>query len=627
MKRLILILMLLAATAQAGQTVIGSADLPYTAATAYDTITFDASKITTTGSGIYVTANNVTVDLQDDTLEFGTNYGDNAYGIYTSYHRNNLNIVGDADNHGLILHGGGTSGVDSSYSCRNVRTLGDAVNINIQYVDMEIYGWNAHNFHHFDGYVTNLTISDCRLTDHGSGFTSRCSFDGSGVHVDVVNLVMHDVYMDCYHNALYLSGSAEVYNCTLLVDAKNDLYYQGDPWDQVCYSSVQAVGISCWHVDPGTSIHDNVFLSGVENEGCDGAFLVCYTVGTAEDPVLIYNNEAMIHRGPDDHYGSALTAKGYKQRWGNKHINIYDNLFTVIAHNEHPLYPAAYNANVEGFDMLFTDKYHGSEGDFCDSFITVENNHVLVIDSGNGSGSVSAALMAIRGENTGYNWNDAGNVWRNNYFVTSNIGIDLGDLDGGKCINFLSQGDTIVTTSETHYAFDVGTYDGPCTTNVIRDVTYTYDSPEDSIRWAASDVIYANGSDITFERTLRIYVEGSNELGVESAACSVWSDVKGLVYSGLTNSSGYDTAFVPYNYTYCIAAGTPPGTIADTNYNDFTIKVAKSGSDSTITMTINSETDADSLGMTFGLDVEGEDTPSPTKHKLRKIYLRGGIKL
>jgi len=80
-KYLFVIFFFLFSLAHANQVSIGSSDLPYTASTAYDTITFSTSKITTSGSGIYVTANYVTIDLRDDTLEFGTGYTDNAYGI------------------------------------------------------------------------------------------------------------------------------------------------------------------------------------------------------------------------------------------------------------------------------------------------------------------------------------------------------------------------------------------------------------------------------------------------------------------------------------------------------------------------------------------------------------------
>ncbi|MEW6411024.1 MAG: hypothetical protein AB1483_00965 [Candidatus Zixiibacteriota bacterium] len=617
------------ASLDARQVVIGSSDLPYTASTPYDTITFNSSRISTTGSGIYVTANNVTIDLQDDTLEFGTGNGDRVYGVYTSYHRTNLNIIGDPVNHGLILHGGGTVRADSVYNCRNVLTLGGLTrDITIQFVDMQINGWNTHNYSHADGTISNLTISDCRIINHGHGFTSRCSFDGAAIYLpanSTLGATITNCYVESYHAAVYLSGKAEIASCTLMVDAKNDLYYPGDPWDQVCYTSANAIAISTWILSPGTSFHDNVILSGVENEGCDGAFLICYAAGTEDNPISIYNNEAIIHRGRDDHYGAYLTAKGYKQRWSNKHVKIYNNQFTVVGHSNHPLYPNAYNATVEGMAMLFIDQFHGSEGQFCDSFVTVENNRILAIDSG--GATASGYNICIRGENTGYNWQSAGNIWRNNYFEASDLGGKIGYPDGGKCINFLSQGDTLFALSQVFYAFDIGDWNGPCTANVIRDLVYSRGAPEDDLDWD----INAAGSDISFERTLRVFARGTNDLGVAGAAVSVWNNYGNLVYSGFTNSSGLDTAYIKYDHEFYSIADS-------TSFNDFTVRVSKDGDDSTIVMTIDGLSSKSQLSPTLGLNMDGtgdttvisdDTTPpsAPDSLKAEQGTLQGSVEL
>ena len=72
-----MVLLLFASSAFGTQHVIGSADLPYIVHS-NDTVTFDSDHITSATDGIYIQQNavNVLIDLQDDTLTFGT---DNSY--------------------------------------------------------------------------------------------------------------------------------------------------------------------------------------------------------------------------------------------------------------------------------------------------------------------------------------------------------------------------------------------------------------------------------------------------------------------------------------------------------------------------------------------------------------------
>lgn len=587
------------------QIVIGSSDLPYTASTAYDTITFSTSKITTGGSGIYVTANNVTIDLQDDTLEFGTDYSSDVYGIYTGYHKNHLTILGNpaSDNGGLILHGGGTNTPDSSYGCINIRTLGGLTrNITITDVDMYITGWDGHNYIHRDQGIDTLTISGGKMTNRVVGFTNRCASTGISILISNKNnseVVIHDVIIDTWAHGIAAGGQVEIYNCSLLVDVKNDLYSY--PSGYTCYSSLGVGGIGLWGMTAGTKIHDNIIVAGIENEGSSGGISTSYSVGTPQNPIEIYNNYINIHRGPDDNY-NGVTAKPYKQRWSNKHIHIYDNTFIATAHTDSGSHALAWGDACEGIDLGFTSAAYGSEGSFVDSFTVFERNHIEAYAL-NSAAKGTGIRLTVRNENLGdnYTFSGAGNVFRNNYWGGSNSGIEFGKSDGGQCNSVLMTGDTIATIGSVdpnYHTYESGDWAGPSVDNIVRDIVYLGEAYDTDISWDPS--ASATGSDISFERTLQILAMGNNDTAIVNASYSVKDKFNQIVASGFTNSNGIDTAFIKYYHAFM--------SVDDTNYNDFNIIVEQDGHSDSTTLTINSQSDNSYLSPIFYLDIPGTAT-------------------
>lgn len=596
---------LFASQINANQVSIGSSDLPYTASTAYDTISFNASKITTSGSGIYVTANYVTIDLRDDTLEFGTGYTDDVYGIYTSYHRTNLTILGNPtpDSGGLILHGGGTGVSDSSWGCVDIRTLGGLTsNTTIINVDMEIYGWDGHNYYHVDGSPKNLVISGGRLIDHIDGFTNRCYNTGISIlagsgHLGSVTI--HDVTIDTWAHGIQGGGYFNIYNCSLLVDVKNDLYEY--PSGNTCYSSIGVGGIGLWEPTAGTKIHDNVIIAGSENEGCSGGISISYGTGTAESPIEIYNNKVVLHRGPDDCYGG-VTTKGYKQRWENKHIHVYDNEFYLSAHSDSGSHAGAWWTACEGFDIIYTSASYGSEGGWQDSFTVIENNHIEAVALDSNSRGVGIRL-SVRNELDDYDFVGAGNVFRHNYFGSNSSGVEFGKDDGGQANSVVLIGDTIATigiVDDDYHTYELGDWSGPSVDNVVRDIVYLGEAADTNIYWD----MYGEGSDLRFERTLELLVLGNNDTAVVNALYSVRDKSDQIVASGTTNLYGVDTAIIKYYHAFMSAE--------DTNYNDFTIVVEKDGYSDSKTLTINSSSTEEDLFPIFNLDVPGTGTTNHT---------------
>ena len=584
----ILLSLFIISNVMAGQVVIGSGDLPYTAENAKDTITFDANKITSATNGILVSASNVVILLQDDTLEFGTGDGDNNYGIKVDWHRDDLKIVGNntLDNGGTIIHGG--SGWDNS--C--VLFFGDCTGSTLEDVDMEIYGWDGHNVECFDADISDLTISGGSWINHVEGFTSRTSFDATCLWAeDVDSVVVHDLIIDCWHSGMFFGDYVKsiVYNCSLLVDARNDLYSY--PTDNYSKTSAASCGIHLWKPLAGSQIYDNIIIAGIENEGCEQAITADIAEGTESDPILIHDNFAILHRGPDDHYGDAMTCKGYKQRWSNQYVYVYDNEFHISAHADSGDHASAWGIHAEGLYYQITTE----ESNYCDSNILVENNRCFVEALSAGC-DATGALLSIQGCGSSYNFTQAGNVWRNNYFKTTSYGYWVGEADPGYCNTFLGVGDTLDTYDDDgYYCWRLGSWNGACTSNVFRNIIYLNEADEDDIEYYDNEA--AEGSDLSLEKTLSILVLGEGSIPLEDVEIGVVSDYSGAdTLYDTTDASGLAYPIVRYARYFHT---TPADSLA---YNDFVIRALHS--DSTIYDTLAVDWETFSTSISFSVKVQ-----------------------
>jgi len=440
---------------------------------------------------------------------------------------------------------------------------------------MEIYGWDGHNYYHEDASVKNLVISGGRLVDHIDGFTNRCQntgisiFPSSGSYSG--SFTIHDVTIDTWAHAIAGGGLIEVYNCSLLIDAKNDLYTY--PSGATCYSSIGPGGVGLWKPAAGTKVHDNVIVAGSENEGCSGGISISYGEGTAENPIEIYNNKVTLHRGPDDCYGG-VTAKGYKQRWGNKHIHVYDNEFYVSAHSDSGSHALAWGHACEGIDICFTTSAYGEEGDYCDSFTVIENNHIEAVALNSGARGTGMRL-SVRNELHDYDFVGAGNVFRHNYFGSSTSGVEFGKGDCGLCNSVVLIGDTIATIGTVdadYHTYESGDLSGPSVGNIVRDMVCLGEAADTNIYWD----IYGEGSDLRYERTIELAIAGNNGLPVSGATVHIWpkqdyadsTNNNEAVTDKVTGSSGlvYDT--LPYYWIEWEKA-------SDSSYNPYRFRAVK----------------------------------------------------
>jgi len=567
----ILLLLLFAVPVSATITTIGSSDLPYTASSANDTIRFNASKITTTGNGIYVTANNVTIDLQNDTLEFGTGGANTLYGINMAQGVDDLTITANdphPDSGGYIIVGD-----SNSWDCVCVRTYGvsniadDFLMTNVKMIHL---GWDGHCFwaegiRNTRSTHGGYTFRDCRFYNYTRGFTSRSVADGIAIYVTYGDLTVEDSYIYSFAHGIKTSGYPSIVRCTIIVDAKNDLYER--PSGQIYWRSAGYGGIGI-DGDGGAAIYggevrDNVILCGLTwdtlpngmvytpsiNEGLATGIQISHASQTGvDDSLYVTGNYINIHRGLDDYEGS-LTTHPFKLRWQNKYVVMRDN--DLICYNASADSGISWGASgCVGYHAIWTSSSYGSEGAFLDSFMTFEENRIISYALDNTVEAVGIK-MVIRGENDSpvFDFTGAGNVWRNNYIGASNSCIEFGHGDGGPCQSVLIVSDTLDSLGNSggdFYTYEAGDYWGNSENNTLRDMVYLNDIPDTLVAYDS----YALASWHKYEKTIKVNVYGNNGLLIANADVEVFNQDSSYADTISTGALGYIEDVVSYYFAH-----------------------------------------------------------------------------
>lgn len=544
---------------------ISNDSLPYVMTSDYagDTVRISGTKITTTGSGINVQdgATDILFDFGNDTLEFGTDYGDSYYGINIDRSSaTNITVRG-----GTILHGVqncGISGVDTAYNCIGLRIRGcnglflDSTNIIVGGFDATVVYTTGYQSY------KNLEVRGGHYRHDGCGYTSRefgwgevfrLTYPSSNISGEEYHLKAYGVHIDnAIHGAFSAGGLQYIYRCTVTVDARNDLYSY--PEDDFHRGTTQAYAFSGGPFG-GSRWHDNLILTDSNYAGLDGGFLLGGVPDASfnGDTVWIYNNVVYGHRGLDSHYGY-MNCKGVKSKGGNRNVRILNNKFYLTVDTDST---ELGGDNFRGRLAIGVDWYA-----YHDSNMVFENNYFEVKN-------VSASGI---GETIGLRMRDdfgvaRNNGWRNNHINTSREIYSLGGYSPyGR--NLLVVGDTVgqaghVEDWRNFYCPSSSAYN-----NVFRDVYYD-GVPDTSMVWVPG----GSNSDITLQRMLQIYVMGNNDLPVAGAACSVWNNYGQLVIDNTTNSCGLVSGVVSYWFESYAGDSTA--------FNNFRIK-AVLGSDTVV---------------------------------------------
>lgn len=566
--------MIATAPAWADVHYLSDADLPIVLGPSYvnDTVRISGTHLSTPGNGISIEADGVLLDLANDTLEFGTSFGDGLYGVRLGSSRfGNVVIRG-----GTIIHGGGVGPSERSDACLCLRLEGsygllvDGTNMVIRGVDGRCIGTTNYESNRM------VEIRGGRYRHEGIGFVSREFFNGAVMKLEApasslapsdFNWKIHDLVIEkAIHAGVKCGGVAIIYNCTIIVDARNDLYTY--PQDNFAHGSANAGGIIMGGLAAGSEIHHNTVLADSNHAGFDVGLLMEDARGTAGRPIRIHSNYVEGHRGWDAHYGD-LNCKGMKFRYHNKHVLIRDNTFKVKCDGNSATHYRGPGAHAMEALCVEIDAQ-------LDSFITIENNLFEATDVDGGASEASAVRLQV--ETNGLDtWTGAGNVWRNNRLKSNRTVYNMANQYDHGCGYFLAIGDTATSYSTVYdfATFRLGRQGSRSVGNVFRDGTYLGHCRDRDIVFAG---VY-DEADIAIERTLRLKVRSENGLPISQATVTITNNYGRAVYYGQTD--GYGDAAAPITYWY--ESNFRPDSTA---FNPMHLRVEKDGDVVTVDQTV-----------------------------------------
>jgi hypothetical protein len=613
------VILALPALAHGTSRILSSDSLPYNCVRSNDTIYIGATKISSSGHG---------------TLEFGTANAGAAYGIQISWGANNIHVRG-----GMLLHGIGESITDTGTGSRCVLMCTNGNGFHFENVNMMIKGKNGKCLN-IEGNPKNIEVDGGQLISKVHSFTSRCYYDAAVIDLESessvsgtdYHLLVHDAYLSGPHVCINVSGQDDdrplvyVYACTLQSDARNDMY--DGPDGNSCHSSGNPFVLNTWRIAAGSEFHDNVILSGTEYSGGYG-FILQGLRGTETDSIKIYNNEFIIHRGPDPVVGGEGGCRGIYMRalieegrtdLYNTYVHIFNNDITIYV------------------DALQSTGHIGATGEGArialgggTDHILFEKNRIQVIRSDSlypDTGIVQTCAISVGKPDSiemAYTTTQSDHIFRYNYYRGYKTPIWMGIIAIHELTanNITFYKDTIVCLSDyaSHTTIEFtrsGTYSDHSSGNRLLDCVFQgYASDDDVVfNTLTTDIDSCLGKDVRFQRTAEIHVRGTDLTPMENATVWIENNYGQTVASGLTDAFGDFSDTLTYQYlAYDPAPGDGCDLVDSTAYNDFTFRAAKNGDTATTVYTISATaTFPLTLTLSGGGDVceTPPTTPSPS---------------
>lgn len=563
---------------QASRRTISS--LPFTASVNNDTLDLAGTKLTSSGAGILITGQNVVLNLNQDTLVFGSSYG------ISVENTNSLKVVG-----GTILKTTTTGSNIQAISIHNSNKL------LFSGTNLIVDGHNAHCVEIDGGYSGsyNIEFSGGRWLSNSVSYTSRENYDGAVMYMGSMpansgnyDVSIHDVtIVNGPGQGIVLRGTSLVYNCNIMLDAYNKYWDTVYSWDQapIGASWANPYAILARGLEPGAKIYNNTITSGNARYGCRG-ILMELCGGTRANPIEIYNNIVNIKEGPNKESGNSdgicqvMRIRGE----GDSNIYVHDNQFIGTADN---------NPSTTAVGLETRVFYFNTAGP--NSNVIIRNN--LIRAATTSAGTVCYGMIL---EGAG----DPSLVFQYNRIESAGEIVKFGGLQGSGR-SFTLEKDTIsfLSTSLTQrVTFRVGYYSGASNDNRAIDCTYLLGARDTNIVFINSN----SDNALKLERMVTVNVVGSNGLPVRDATVRITNNYGKVVTNSNTGSRGQVVTAVPYWFE----SEDQPDSL---NFNPIRITVIK-GTDSVMsTVTLSATaTVAPNMALvaTLGLPVSGNLPPT-----------------
>ncbi len=555
--------------------------LPFTASTNNDTIDLAGTKVTSSGSGILITGQNVVLNLNQDTLVFNGNYG------ISIENTNSVKIIG-----GTILKTTSTGSNVQAISIHN------ANNLLFSGTNLTVDGHNAHCVDIDGGYSGsyNIEFSGGRWLSNSVSYSSRESYDGAVLYMGSMpantgnyDVSIHDVtIVNGPGQGMVLRGTSLVYNCNIMIDAYNRYWDTVYTWDQapIGASWANPYAILARGLEPGAKVYNNVITSGTARYGCRG-ILMELCGGSRTRPIEIYNNVVNIKEGPNKEQGNSdgvcqvMRIRGE----GDSNLYIHDNQFIGTVDNN----TATTAVGTE------TRVFYLNTSGTPNSNIIIRNN---LIRAATTSAGTTCYGLILEGSS------DPSILLQYNRIESAGDIVKIGGIQGSGR-GFVLEKDTLsfLSTSLTQrVTFRVGYYNSPSNDNRAIDCTYLLGARD-------TNIVFVNSSGdnaLKIERSVTINVLGSNGLPVRDATVRITNNYGKVVATSTTGTRGQLVASVPYWFE---SEDTPDSL----NFNPIRITVLKGTDSATSTVTLSATATIApnmTLAATLGSPVTGNLPPS-----------------
>jgi hypothetical protein len=623
---LILVCLLAAGTAQAGQVVLTGGSSRTTLAD-FDTVTISGTKITYTGRALNLSGcDSVFIDGQGDTIVCNTSDSvgtseDNSYNFV--YLNGTTNLLCSAVT--FIDNGGG-----------NWNVILEGLNskrIHFKDCKFVIKGRNSTVLNEPSSEGSGCwrwRFENCTFESQVDSFDSRCQNDAGVTRprcqddcIDSQNTAgYYTIWYDhcritrCPHTGFGLRGRAWVDSCVAYGQAHNDQYDY--PSAGACLSADNAYLVAGGDLFPGSRIVGCTLkvYSSDPREGAEGIMLEGPD-GTSANRIVVANNYIEVSQGPSD-YAGASQGWGIRIRQNSDYgdpprfVDVYGNKIKVLADT---LSATGHVGNM-GAGLYFADcgEYVSADstGDSCRIY---KNYFEALADTvanhyGGSAGHLAGLIVELSDKGQGHQFYD-------NWYVSNVTAVQLGGVNGGASA-FHSERDSIkmlsprfkrVGNPDTTVPIFAGIGSSPWWDNVFVD-PYFNGPDEDS---ASAYVPGSTSAEMFFDVHLVLTVVDSNSSPVNGA--SVWAvDAYGDTTKGTSNTNGQCSLLVSYDYRNWASGGS------DSTYNNYAVGAVYSGDTATASKTVDWAAKTQSLTLSQ-TDVGGKQAG---RRAIKGANIRGG---
>jgi hypothetical protein len=524
MKKVIIVIILFLPSLAFGVTNISS--LPFTCSTPRETYVLRKS-LSTPGTAIVISANNVILDLNGHTITFGTG-NKKSNGIETTWNKNSIEIFG-----GKIIHGG----VGNPPACNGIFIQESSTNVKIH--DLEIFVKSRATTVTYEETcgifmlrAKNPKVYNCVIDNQASEVLNRHSIPAVGIDVQLVAASAScEVYgndVKTTHMGIRVGGGWGSYG-----PLGNKVYNNKVTIDQV---AVNAYGLLLGDMSQLEAYNNSI--NGMTKRGGRG-IIFSYI-----ENFDIHHNTINTREGRT---AESFQTNGIRSRWGVRYGKIRDNIVNVFAGQ------TADYGNAFG---IYVTAAVFSENRMKDIGVEISNNVIKAITY-----DVNKIACGIYFEIV-----DKNNqfVIKDNTINTNRLGIKFAaswnepvncedlKLYRTKIIKFAKN-------SSKFQTYEVTGYRGQVKDVYLVDSTYENGATEDNI-FFYQDLPFG---ELTQVSTTKFVVKDAKGISVPGARVKLTNRLDKQVVYGTTNNKGEYVSEVSYR-KYSKSGGR-------TNFNPFTL--------------------------------------------------------